>query len=85
MDERDHEIGAEQNGDGEAEDRFEHQSTSKPFEKPRINGKKAEGADAHGKKDQVQHDELQRSVGAWIMQRFCIKSRCGRRVEEIRK
>lgn len=53
--ERHHQIDAEPQSDGEAEDCFKHESTSKPFEKPRINGKKAEGADAHDEKNQIQH------------------------------
>jgi hypothetical protein len=46
--ERHHQIDAKRQGNGEAEDRFKHQSTSKPFEKPCVDGKKTEGADAHG-------------------------------------
>ncbi len=53
-----HEIGAKRQGNGEAEDCFKHRSASQPLEKPRINGKKAEGTDANGKKDQIQHHHL---------------------------
>jgi hypothetical protein len=59
MNESGHQIGAERQSDDEAEDCFKHEGTSQPFEKPRIDGKKAEGAGAHGQEDQVKHNHLQ--------------------------
>jgi hypothetical protein len=47
------EIGAESGCDDEAKDCFKHQITSKPLEKPCINGKNTEGRQANGDKDQV--------------------------------
>jgi len=55
MNEGEHQIGAERQSDGEAEYGFKHHTTSQPLEKPRINGKNAEGAHAHGQENQVQH------------------------------
>jgi hypothetical protein len=55
MNEGEHQIGAERQGDREAKNGFKHHVTSQPLEQPRIDGKNAEGADAHGQENQVQH------------------------------
>lgn len=55
MNEGEHQIGAERQSDDEAEDGFKHHVTSQPLEEPCINGKNAEGGDAHGQENQVQH------------------------------
>jgi hypothetical protein len=54
-DQGDHEIAADGEGDGEAEDDFKHLGLSDAGDEPRIKREKAEGAEAYGEEDDVGH------------------------------